>query len=269
MAVTDRFAVIVGSEQAPAPEQSPVQPVNDPPVVWLRVTVVFASNIAEHVPAEHEMPAGDEVTVPVPTTVTSTVNCASVNVATTDSVLFTVRMQTSPIVESHPANDTLLFAPGVAVITSTVPSSYLVQFAPQLVPPLGITVSVPCAAPVPASVIVTLRCSFAKFAFAVSAWLIVTVHIAFVVAEAHAPPQPTNVLPAIAVAVSVTMEPASKSAEACVQAAPTQLMPDGLELTEPTPPPVFTTVSGNLPVPQSAVQFNGVSKPRSHWLSPQ
>ncbi len=54
----------------------------------------------------------------------------------------------------------------------------------------------------------------------------------------QAPPQPANVDPPVAVAASVTELPLRKLAE---QVLP-QVMPLGLLVTVPLPPPIFTTV---------------------------
>jgi hypothetical protein len=59
------------------------------------------------------------------------------------------------------------------------------------------------------------------------------------VPEQPAPDQPLNLEPAAALAVSVTTVPSSYSA---LQVAP-QLTPDGDELTDPEPEPLFAAVS--------------------------
>jgi hypothetical protein len=79
-----------------------------------------------------------------------------------------------------------------------------------------------------------------KTAFAVWAWLIVTVHVAVV--PVHAPLQPPKKLFAAAVAVSVTVAPLVKFAE---HVAP-QSTPAGDEVTVPVPVPVFVIASGNV-----------------------
>ena len=66
VAVTALAADIV-TVQVPVPAHAPLQPVNDDPAdgTAVRVTEVPVANEAEQV-APQLMPAGDEVTVPVP-----------------------------------------------------------------------------------------------------------------------------------------------------------------------------------------------------------
>jgi hypothetical protein len=62
--------------QAPLPEQSPPQPSNESPepfFVAVRVTVTLSRNVAEHVPVQLLIPAGELDTLPGPETVTLTV----------------------------------------------------------------------------------------------------------------------------------------------------------------------------------------------------
>lgn len=66
-----------------------------------------------------------------------------------------------------------------------------------------------------------------------------TVHVEVPV---HAPPQPANVEPLAAAAVSVTDVPLAKLV---VQVVP-QLMPDGEDVTVPVPVPIFVTLSANV-----------------------
>ena len=69
------------------------------------------------------------------------------------------------------------------------------------------------------------------------AWLIVTTQG---VVPVHPPPlHPLNVLPALGAAVTVTLCPALNE----VAQVPGQLIPAGLLVTTPLPPPVAVTVS--------------------------
>src|SRR3954452_4849064 len=77
---------LIETVQFPLPPQSPLHPVNvPPPACSCSVTVWLDENIALHVPLVHEMPAGVDVTVPMPFTVTLSVCMPAVpaNVAVT------------------------------------------------------------------------------------------------------------------------------------------------------------------------------------------
>ncbi len=105
--------------------------------------------------------------------------------------------------------------------------------APQLsAPESAVTV------PEPAPDFVTVRVyASAKVAVTARAWLIVTWQVEL--EPEQSPDQPVNADPADAVAVSVTTAPSPKLAE---HVAP-QLIPLGLESTEPLPAPARVTVS--------------------------
>jgi hypothetical protein len=69
--------------------------------------------------------------------------------------------------------------------------------------------------------------------------LLFSVSVQFACTPEQAPDQPAKLLPALGVAVRVTVVPLVKLA---LQLAP-QLMPAGLELTVPVPEPVLLTLS--------------------------
>ncbi len=66
------LALVIVTEQTPVPAHAPPQPVRVPPLA-VSVTLEPLGKLAEHVPAEHVMPAGVLVTVPGPETVTDRV----------------------------------------------------------------------------------------------------------------------------------------------------------------------------------------------------
>lgn len=67
----------MGTTQAAAPEQAPVQPtkLNPEPACAERVTLAVEAKLAVQVPVEQLMPAGLLVTEPVPVTDTANANC--------------------------------------------------------------------------------------------------------------------------------------------------------------------------------------------------
>ena len=103
--------------------------------------------------------------------------------------------------------------------------------------PAGLLVTVP--EPVPLLVTVS-ACVVVAVKPAVTVWdaFMLTVHAP--VPEQPAPLQPVKVEPLAGVAVSVTLVPLLKFP---LQVAP-QVIPAGLEVTEPEPVPVSVTVSG-------------------------
>jgi hypothetical protein len=96
------------------------------------------------------MPAGLEVTVPLPKPVLTTVkvNCCRVNVAVTDFAVFIATVQVAPETLSHPLHPPKrepALAPAVSV--TTVPLAYASeQSVPQLMPE-GLDVTVPLPFP--------------------------------------------------------------------------------------------------------------------------
>jgi len=194
---------------------------------------------AAHV-APQLIPAGAEITVPVPLPFRATVkvNCWNVKTAVTpiDTVIVTVHgpvpLQLPPV---QPAN--VEPAAGVAVSVTTWPKGKsAMHVAPQLMPG-GDEVTVPPAAP--AFVTVSVRRWSVKPATTSVAAVIVVVHVP--VPLQPPPVQPVNVEPVAGVAVSVTAWLKLKSA---AHVAP-QLIPAGDEITVPVPLPFRVTVSVN------------------------
>jgi hypothetical protein len=184
------------------------------------------------------MPAGAEVTVPlpVPALLTVTGKVSSVNVAVTvvaaaiATVQVPVPVQPPPL---QPAN--VEPAVGAADSVTPVPTAYgSLQSAPHAMP-AGLELTVP--APVPALAIVSVTWVAVNIAVTVAAAVMVSAQVPVPV---QPPPlQPTKVEPALGVAVSVTIAPCAKSS---VQSAP-QLMPAGDDTTVPAPAPLRSTVS--------------------------
>ena len=142
----DAFIV---TEQAPVPEQAPVQPANTELACGLAVrsTVEPESNAAEQL-VVHAIPAGVLLTVPIPVpeVLTVSVNCggaAEENVAPTEVSEFNAKVQAPVPVHPpvHPANAKPLA--GATVRDTCVPvTKLLVQTLPQLIA-AGVLVMVP------------------------------------------------------------------------------------------------------------------------------
>jgi len=123
----------------------------------------------------------------------------------------------------------------VAVRVTDVPSlKGALHVAPQLMPE-GAEVTVPW--PAPAFVTVSVCVTSSKVAVTVVALLMVTLQ-GSVPTQPATPDHPVNVDPGDAVAVRSTLEPTLKLA---LQVAP-QLIPAGVEATEPVPVPARATV---------------------------
>lgn len=239
VAVTDWLDDIV-TLHAPVPVQAPDQPVKAKPAsgVAVNATVDPEGKLALQVEPQL-IPAGLLVTVPVPIPFLVTVSCVEMsNSATTEAASLSVRVH-APVPVHAPDQPKKMFpALGVAVSVTTVPPlKVAVHDEPQLMP-VGLLVTVP----VPVPVFVTVNCTVAGLKVAVtdSALLTTTVHAPLPV---HAPDQPTNTLPEPGVAVRVTDVPESN----CALHVDPQLIPDGLLLTEPVPPPLSTTERAKWP----------------------
>ncbi|MGA8580849.1 MAG: hypothetical protein WB579_19335 [Bryobacteraceae bacterium] len=113
--------------QPPVPEQAPDHPANVEPVPGVAVSVMTVPAAKLRQPEPHEVPTGEEVTVPLPVPdvvivrvgLTTTVK---LNVAVTAWLEFIVTVQL-PVPEhapDHPANVDPAF--GVAVSVTTVPA---------------------------------------------------------------------------------------------------------------------------------------------------
>lgn len=241
-----KFAVTVAAAvrltvQVPVPVQPPpLHPANVEPALAeaVRVTLVPSRKLAEQV-EPHEMPAGDEVTVPTPVPVraTESVYCVGSNVAVT--VVAAVMLTAQVPVPLQPPLHPVKVEPGlaVAVNATTLPSSKgAAQVVPQVMP-AGTEVTVPLPAPLRTTV--SVRCVRAKVAMTVRALVGVTVQVPVPGQLKPAPLQPVKVEPGPATAVSTTALPWSKSA---AQVAP-QVMPAGDETTVPEPAPAFATLT--------------------------
>src|SRR5439155_17705921 len=152
------------------------------------------------------IPTGAEVTVPLPVPVLLTVrvNCCTLNVAVTVVAAVGVTVQV-PVPEQppplQPSNVDPLAA--LAVSVTPVPLGYdAAHVAPQSIP-AGAEVTAP--APVPDLPTVRVNCCTLKLAVTVVAAVGVTVQVP--VPEQPPPLQPSNVEPALGVAVSVTAVP--------------------------------------------------------------
>jgi hypothetical protein len=130
------------NEQAPVPAdaQAPAHPANEPPPVGaaLRVTFVPSANCAVHVPLEHEMPDGEEVTPPVPLPATMTVSVLLMtpggsNVAVMVALPFIASWQVAPAAVQGPIQPPNVepFAAGVAVSVTAVPWAKLALHVPD------------------------------------------------------------------------------------------------------------------------------------------
>ncbi len=195
-------------------------------------------NIALHV-VPQLIPAGLDVTVPVPPLVepfvTVSVYWLRVNAALTVAAadIVTVHEPVPEQAPDHPAK----FDPDAALAlseTTVVGGNDAVHVVPQLMP-AGVDVTNPDPDPD----FVTVRVLEVSVNVAVTdrAALIVTLHAPV---PLHAPDQPANVDPDAGVAVKATGVEATKDALHVVP----QLMPAGVDMTEPEPLPVRVTVNG-------------------------
>ncbi len=185
----------------------PLQPVNVEPATGVAVsvtTVPWPTTSLQSAP--HEMPAGDDVTVPVPVpaSIAVSVYVLSVNVAVTliAAVIETVQV---PVPVQPPPDQPVNVEPepAAAVSVTEVPLVYgSVQSAPQLMP-AGDEVTVP--APVPALVTLSANGASAKSAVTVVAAVSVTTHEPVPVQPP--PVQPLKIEPPAGVADSVIIVP--------------------------------------------------------------
>ena len=180
-------------------------------------------------------PAGEDVTVPVPFPILTTVRgmVSDANIAVTGSAPLMVTEQVVAVPEQAPVQpEKLLPEPGVSVSVTTVPEEkFELQVVPQLIP-AGEEVTVPDPEPAFA----TDKEVVLNIAVTDCAWFMV-------IAQGPVPEQtelglqPVNVLPEAGVAASVTAVPVAKVA---LQVVP-QLMPAGDETTVPEPAPASVT----------------------------
>jgi hypothetical protein len=226
------------TEQAPVPEQAPLQPLNTEPAagVGVRVTTEPLEKIAAQV-APQLIPAGALTTDPVPAPDVVTVSVAGgrgagPNVAVTLWLLDTVILHAPVPVHAPPQPVKTEPDAGAAARLTVEPELNVAeQVAPQLTP-AGRLATTPL--PVPASVTETLN-KGRNVAVTATFEFIGTVQVP---KPAHGDPlQPANTDPADGVAVMVTDVPESNAAE---QVTP-QLMPTGALVTEPVPAPARVT----------------------------
>lgn len=203
-AVTERDEFIV-MEHAPVPAQDPDHPMNADVVEDAYTeTIVPWLNSAEHV-APQSMPAGLEVSnpVPAPDVPTVSVYCNSVKLAVTllAAVIGTTQgaVPVQPLPD-HPSNVEPVLGEAVNVTFSPALKPAL-QVAPQLMP-AGLEVTVP--APLPALVIVSV-CWMVNVAVTALAAVIETVHGEVPVHPL--PDHPVKPEPPLGAAVKVTFWP--------------------------------------------------------------
>lgn len=182
------------------------------------------------------IPGGVDVTDPLPLPLVSTARLnTALNPAVTDCAAVIVTVHVPEVFVQAPAQPLKTEpVPGVAVSVTTAPLPYVaVQVAPQSMP-VGVDVTTPAPSPV----LETVRSApVSNVAVTAVTAVIVTVH--GLDCPAQAPPHPANVDAPVGVPVSVTWVPFTKRSE---QSAP-QLMPMGLDVTVPVPPPARVTVS--------------------------
>jgi hypothetical protein len=235
-------ALIVTVQVVAVPEQAPLQPENALPVAGAAVSVTrvpLANGWLHPLEPEQLIPAGLEVTVPLPATVTCSESfcTAGAKVAPTVSVgALIVTVQVVAVPEQAPLQpENASPVAGAAVSVTRVPLAnvWLHPLEPEQLIPAGLEVTVPLPATVTCSE--SFCTAAAKLAPTVWAAFIVTVHV--VAVPEHAPLHPENANPVPGTAVSVTLVPAANVWLHPVEP-PVQLMPAGVELTLPVPPSV-------------------------------
>jgi hypothetical protein len=135
------------NEHEPEPEQAPLHPLKEKPLsgVAVSATDVPLVKLAEQVPGQ-EMPAGVDVTVPLPVTETDSVRCGAatlVNVACTVSSLPIVNAHEPEPVQAppHPVKEKPLSA--VAASWSAVPTANAAEHVPGQAIAAGVDVTRP------------------------------------------------------------------------------------------------------------------------------
>jgi hypothetical protein len=234
LAVTELAEPMV-TVHGPVPLHAPDQPVNvdAPSAVGVRVTMAPVVKLAVHV-APQLIPEGDEVTVPppVPFLLTARPNWITLKLADTDSAVSMVTEQVPVPLHAPDQPMNVDVPPGAAVSVTTVPLAKLKEHVgPQLIPE-GDEVTVP--PPVPVLATLNPFWTTSKLAVTELAEPMVTVQGPF---PLHAPDQPVNVDVPPGAAVSVTTVPLAKLKE---HVGP-QLIPEGDEVTVPSPVPVLAT----------------------------
>ena len=233
VAPTARSWSIVSVQVGVVPEQSPVQPLNTSPAAALavKVTTVPVSKVAEQVET-HTIPPGEIVTEPLPLPVVETVRVQILmKVAVTNRFWFIVTVQV-PVPEHPPPDQPANRLPesGAAVkVTLAFWPKLAEQVEPQSIP-AGLLVTVPLPLP-----------SFETFRTGRSSNVAVTFLFSSIVkmqsVPEQSPDQWSNLLPGAGVAINVTVDPTSKGAKQIEG----QLIPTGLLVTVPEPPPARVT----------------------------
>jgi hypothetical protein len=231
-------AAFTVTTQLPVPEHAPPQPAKVDPALGVAVSVICVPGVTfSPQSAPQAIPAGLLLTVPVPVPFFVTVSPTGtrLNVAVTVVAVLTVTVQEVAVPEQPPLQPAKT-DPGAAAAVSVngePGATSSAQSAPHEIP-VGTLVT----APVPVPVRVTESLTGTALNVAVTAVAALTVTVQEAVVPEQAPPQPANVEPAAAAAVSVTGVPtASDSLQS-----PPQAMPAG-ELTVPAPVPFLVTVS--------------------------
>jgi hypothetical protein len=211
--------------------------------VAVRVTEVPLSNacVCEVQAVPQEIPAGLDVTLPVPLPLFVNARLywrLKVTVTLAAAVMLTVQLV--PLVLVHPLKLTNREpASAIALSVTDVPLSNgcvcEMQAAPQEIP-AGVDVTLP----VPVPLFVSARLYWRlKVAVTLRAADIATVQVAPLVESQ--PLKLTNRDPGSGAAVNVTDTPVLNACVAVVQAEP-QLIPAGLEVTDPVPVPPFVSI---------------------------
>jgi hypothetical protein len=224
------------------PEQTPPHALSVAfiPGIAARLTGVPATNDAAHVPLEHVIPAGVLVTVPLPLTMTLSVN-VWMNVADTDRACVIETLHTPIPVQSPPQPPKTKLVLGMGVRITCVWSKYDALHVPdehERPPRSAVTVPLP--------VTDTVRvCRGTNVAL--TTWLELNVTLHVFAMPLHAPDHPANADPLAGIAVNITVVPvANEPAHVGGQAkAPTS------EVTVPDPKPCVTIVSVGFWAPPS------------------
>ena len=152
------FAALMVTTQLPVPLQAPPQPVKFQPLAGASLSVTCAPLAKFALQVEPQlMPDGELVTVPLPVSLTESVN-SCVNVAVTDSAAFIVTTQLPVPLHAPPQPVKVPPLAGVAVrVTCDPPVKLALQVEPQLIPegvlatvPLPFTLTLSVALPPPA-----------------------------------------------------------------------------------------------------------------------
>jgi hypothetical protein len=234
LAVTDLAASMV-TVQVPVPLHAPDHPANVdvPSGLAVNVTSVPAARLAAHV-LPQEIPAGDEVTVPLPVPAFATFkpSWTTSKFAATDlaEVMVTTQVPVPTQAPDQPVNTDPPSAVAARLMTAPV-----TRLAPHVVPQLIPDGEDPTV-PAPAPVLLTANAYWTRSKLAVT-------DLAASMARVHAPvplqapDQPVKVELASGLAVNVTTVPVAKLAAHVLP----QATPAGDEVTVPLPVPVFAT----------------------------